>query len=339
MCKLFAIVEVENQKNAEMFTKVAIPAVTKTDNHGMGIMRLGENGVHSQRWLVPPKVIRKKESKKMLKYQKALMHEHNETGKPSKSLYAIAVHGRYATCEKTIENTHPFVKDGTSLMHNGVISNASAFERTLSTCDSEALLTQYLATNVKENAVNLTKSLEGVSGYYATIVFNDNGTIDIWRDDTATLFLAHVRDVGVVIATTAEIITYAAKVCKATLTGIDEIVPYTAIRWTKGLYPQISKFEGKEPELTQTYTLENGFLPNSKVIDYNPDYFHHEIEASPDSYEKHWWNIENEIDREAARVKDWEDQDKADAEELREWYEGTNRKAAMRLRGKGRGVL
>lgn len=247
MCKLLGIVEIENQQNAETFAKKAIPIITKTDNHGLGIMRLGEKGVHIQRWLEPPTVVRKKPSVALLKYEKALKHQNNEAGSVSRNLYALAVHGRFATCTKSLENTHPFYKQGTALMHNGIISNAEEFTRELSTCDSEALLSQYVENDVKGDNSRLTNALKGMSGYYAAIVFNDNGVIDIWRDSTASLFLAHVRNVGVVIATTKEIIIGAARKCGATVTGIDEILPFTAIRWDKGLNPRIGTFEAIKP--------------------------------------------------------------------------------------------
>lgn len=243
MCKLLGVVEIENEVNAEKFVKAAIPFVTKTDNHGLGIMRLGENGVHIRRWLEPPSVVRTKKSSVLLRYEKALKHQENEAGKRSKRTYAIGVHGRYATCARSLANTHPFYRDGTALMHNGIISNASQFEQLVSTCDSEALLTQYLSNDVHKKQANLTAALADVRGYYAAIVFNNDGVIDIWRDETATLFMAHVRNVGVVFATTAEIIISAARRHKFYVTGIDEILPYTAIRWRNGRHPMISTFD------------------------------------------------------------------------------------------------
>lgn len=248
MCKLFGICEVENKKNAEMFTKNVIPSVVKTDNHGLGIMRLGENGVHMQRWLEPPTLVRTKKSTALLRYEAALKHQQNEAGRKSRELYAIAVHGRFATCTRSLQNTHPFYRNGSALMHNGVIPNANQFTQVLSTCDSEALLSQYVEMGVRNDPTRLTEALKNVHGYYAAIVFNDNGIVDIWRDETASLFLAHVRGVGVVFATTEEIIVTAAKKSKAYITGMDEILPYTAIRWTQGISPQISTFESDKVE-------------------------------------------------------------------------------------------
>lgn len=291
MCKLYAVVEIENQKNAERFTKTAIPEITRTDNHGLGIMRLGENGVHIQRWLEPPTVVRRKKSVKLEAYKLALKHQQNEAGTPSRRLDAIAVHGRFATCAKSLQNTHPFYKQGAALMHNGIISNAADFKRELSTCDSEALLSQYVDRGVRDNAEKLDEAMAGVGGYYASVVFNDNGIIDIWRDDTATLHLAHVRNVGIVIATTAEIITKTAKKCEAYITGIDEILPFTHLRWKGGVYPQIREFFAAKP-----YT----------PIETTPKSVLGVIEAHQNSVtertDEPWWVTEEREEREAARA-------------------------------------
>lgn len=309
MCKLFAVVEIENQKNAELFAKKAVPIITETDNHGLGIIRLGERGVHIQRWLEPPKVFRQKKSRALEKYYTALKHQQNEAGNKSEHLYALAIHGRFATCARTLQNVHPFYKDGTALMHNGIIHNAESYERTLSTCDSEALLSQYIKHNVKKNPLNLTDALDGVGGYYAAIVFNDNGNIDIWRDETATLFMAHVKGVGVVIATTAEIIVKTARRCKAYISGIDEILPGVTIRWTNGHSPRISTFESRKPVVI----MSSGGMP------YGKDIIEEHKNSVSDAYDSHWWDLEDMNERQHVKneIAEWEkEQDERQLKEL-----------------------
>ena len=76
-------------------------------------------------------------------------------------LRTVTMHTRYATCGKTFENTHPFIEGDTSLIHNGVISNAYALGLNKnSTCDSENALQLY----VKEKTA-LTKSPELLQNY------------------------------------------------------------------------------------------------------------------------------------------------------------------------------
>lgn len=330
MCKLFAVVEIENQKNAEIFTKKAIPEITATDNHGLGIMRLGERGVHIQRWLEPPTVVRKNQSPMMRRYEKALKHQQNEAGQRSQNLYAIAVHGRFATCARTMENVHPFYKDGTALMHNGIIHEPEQYTRTLSTCDSEALLSQYVENGVRTHAGKLSAALDGVGGYYGAIVFNDGGTIDIFRDDYATLFLAHVRGVGVVIATTEEIITKTAKRCKAYLTGIDEVLPFTNIRWRDGVSPQISTFHPRKPVMPfmPTVVSPNGHAGTHSNL--APDILAgHQANTSDAS--GNWWNTEewDDEDKEAKNVMAWQKEQEADKKAMERLQVGAYKAAAI----------
>jgi glucosamine 6-phosphate synthetase-like amidotransferase/phosphosugar isomerase protein len=273
-------------------------------------MRLGERGVHIQRWLEPPTVVRHKESKALQKYYTALKHQQNEAGNRSEGLDAIAIHGRFATCARTLNNVHPFYKDGTALMHNGVIHNAEKFDLTLSTCDSEALLSQYVKHNVKKNPLNLTDALDGVGGYYAAIVFNDNGNIDIWRDETATLFMAHVKNVGVVIATTSEIIVKTSKKCRAYISGIDEILPGISIRWTEGHSPRISQYEANKPVTfeaigaTATDIIE---AHKASVSDAHwfeeADYPRHFVEKE-DQYLAEWQRQEDEDNKRIAEMQE-----------------------------------
>jgi hypothetical protein len=264
-------------------------------------MRLGERGIHIQRWLEPPQVFRRKKSVALLKYEKALKHQDDTSGTRSRRLDAIAIHGRFATCARTLQNTHPFYRNGAALMHNGIITNASQYDHPLSTCDSEALLTQYLAHDVRASQAKLGGALDGVGGYYAAIVFNDNGVIDIWRDDHASLCMAHVQGVGVVIATTADIIVSTARKCKAYITGIDEILPFTQIRWTRGVSPQIATFEARKP-LT---VLKPEVLPADHAGGYTPSEYGKKHPA-------HWWQEDDYDRREAQRIAQWEHEEEQD---------------------------
>lgn len=243
MCKLFAVLDIENPKIANAYANRAIPLITENDNDGLGIMRLGMNGVYSNRWLGLPSVITKTISKPLQKYQEILENKTSESGQPSPEYDAIAIHGRFATCDVKLANTHPFSANGAALMHNGIISNHDQFKKELSTCDSEILLWRYLETNVKENPQALTQALRGVHGYFACVVFNDNGIVDIWKDDTATLFMGHVKGVGTVIATTEEIILKTAKRMKLKVTGLYEILPFSHLRWQKNRTPEMFIFE------------------------------------------------------------------------------------------------
>ena len=83
---------------------------------------------------------------------------------------SVTMHTRYATCGKEFANTHPFIYEDTSLIHNGSISNAFSTQyragldvNKISTCDSEAALQTYLAKGVNLDPKKAKEWLDGLS--------------------------------------------------------------------------------------------------------------------------------------------------------------------------------
>lgn len=284
MCKLFCVLDVENQTEVEKFIKKAVPYVTKNDNHGMGLMRLGENGIHIQRWLDVPKKLETSPNVTS-PYKEMLRLESNEAGKKSNRLDAIALHGRFATCGISLENTHPFYLGGSALMHNGVITNLKEKDNTISTCDSETLLHRYNTYGVVEEPSALSDAMADVTGYYATIVFNDNGVVDIWRDSQADLVLAYVRGIGNVIATNSELIYKTAKACNKKVMFCYPVMSFTHLRWEKGQAPKTMTFD--KP------VFQTPFTANEK------DMKHLE--------EDHWW-VKEALEKRTGRDWDLDDE-------------------------------
>lgn len=290
MCKLLAVLEIENKSNAELFARKAVKFVTEHDDDGLGIMRLGENGIHIQRWVEVPIIPTMRST--LDRYKNVLELNRNVEGQRSRELYGIGIHGRYATCDVNIQNTHPFYRDDTALMHNGIIRNHHEFDKPLSTCDSEALLTRYIDAGVKRHPKHLTEAMRPVEGYFAAIVFNGDGTIDIWRDDNATLFMAHVKNVGVVIATTADIIMNTTRAVRQEspprrntngrlendikVTAVNEIKPYTVIRWKKGRSPIVKRFFHDTPAIVPSGAAiscgtQRSLFPEQERDEYSPE--------------------------------------------------------------------
>lgn len=312
MCKLFALVEIESRTNAETFARKAVKYVTEHDDDGLGIMRLGENGVHIQRWVEVPIIPIMRST--LDRYKNVLELNRNTEGKRSRDIYAIGIHGRYATCEVNISNTHPFYRDGAALMHNGVIRNHHEFDKPLSTCDSEALLTRYIDVKAIEHPKKITDAMKPIAGYFAAIVFNDNGIIDIWRDDNAKLFMAHVKNVGVVIATTPEIIMNTTRAVRHEMpptrttnekllndikvTAINEIKPFTVIRWKKGRRPIVKRFFHDTP-----VAATGGLVECGTQRSLFPDYERDEFTPEPVGERGRSWQENAEIER-AQRLAD-----------------------------------
>lgn len=123
------------------------------------------------------------------------------------SMTAITLHGRYATSGKQFENTHPFVSDDTSLVHNGVIRNAIALNlNTQSSCDSEVILNLYNKKKVNRWISNIQGVVDELEGYYACGIFtrdkSGNRVLDIIKDDTAKLFAAYIKELKTLVFVT-----------------------------------------------------------------------------------------------------------------------------------------
>jgi hypothetical protein len=236
VCKLFAVIDIENESKALEFSHLAIKPLTRIDDDGLGVITLGNEGLEVERWLVPSDypnttVV----TPKLAKYQKLLPIRYNKAGVQNQEVYAIGMHSRKATTPKCLENVHPFIREDVALIHNGVISNHDHFKKEVSTCDSEALLSQYLEADVKTNLSNIQKVADEMIGWYAFMVFNPlNQSLDIVKDDTTSLFFANVQSVGMVFCTSAEIIKQCAGRMKLSQPEIYEFPAQTAMRWIKG---------------------------------------------------------------------------------------------------------
>lgn len=300
MCKLLAITEVENKANAEAFARKAVRFVTENDDDGLGIMRLGENGIHIQRWVEVPIIPSQRST--LDRFKNVLELNRNTEGVRSRDLYALAIHGRFATCAVNLENTHPFYRMGTALMHNGIIRNHNEYEKVIGTCDSEALLSQYIDHNVRRHPKFVTDAMKGIQGYFAAIVFNDNGVIDIWRDGTATLVMAHVKGVGVVVCTTEDIIINTARACKAKITAVNKIKPFTVIRWRNGHNPIVKRFFHEEPAYVPSGGGNECGTQRNLFPEMEPD----EYTVRPVDVLEKDWQRELELERTAELADDYE---------------------------------
>jgi len=297
MCKLYAIIDIENELKAEKLLRAAYPYVTKSDHDGMGIMRLGEGVIHSQKWVTIPANIDAKPCVNS-PYADALKLEYAEKGTRPHHVDAIALHGRHATCAVNIENTHPFQTAKTALMHNGIIHNVEAKDNKLSTCDSEALLWRYLNNGIPKYPERLSKALADVEGYYACIVFNTSGVVDIWTDDMAGLFLAKIKGVGTVISTTRDIILQSAKRGKFKTEWVYPVKAFTHLRWKKGDAPALRSFikpawataraSALEKEIKEYDTKAKATI---RTVDDNWNPPKH-LDAAQD--DKTWWEEEND---------------------------------------------
>ena len=110
----------------------------------------------------------------------------------------LLIHGRKATCGKSLENTHPMLGSGSALIHNGIVRSAT-IKNKHTTCDSELLLLA-MAENNHERLAEIT-------GYYAFGMIQQiaaDWVLHVAKDDTARLVAGPNKSGGFTFGTTPE---------------------------------------------------------------------------------------------------------------------------------------
>jgi len=150
---------------------------------------------------------------------------------------ALLIHGRTATCNVDIENTHPIKVGKGIIIHNGVV-DSKKYKNLHSTCDSELILQAYQAGGIQEVA-------EEITGYYAFGILypTGKGLIRIARDDRAPLFGGFTK-FGEVFATTQNLV----EITGATIRG--KIKDNVCMTFSNGQYIHTEKFTPKRKIVT-----------------------------------------------------------------------------------------
>lgn len=223
MCKVMMMAGINdnNRENAWKFIKEMAKEMSPGNTDGCGYSAVATDGsLFGERWHINSEAFINRElapplselEGDLLKVYKGAIVRPVAPVKYSKfgslqvdSIAAITLHTRFATSGRDFINTHPFVVGNTSLIHNGVISNASQLEMKQSTCDSEAILNLY----VKNQVFNKPKAIQDVAdklhGYYACGVLSKSKSagvvLDIFKCDSANLTSAYVKELGMVFST------------------------------------------------------------------------------------------------------------------------------------------
>lgn len=122
-----------------------------------------------------------------------------------KDVKSLTLHARYATCGREFANTHPFIDNDISLVHNGGISNHLALNvNKISTCDSEAALQTYIQKDVLNNINNAQEWIDMLAGRWAFGIFGkmNNGVrvLDVVKGES-NLYYCDIPEIGNVYAT------------------------------------------------------------------------------------------------------------------------------------------
>lgn len=128
------------------------------------------------------------------------------SGHPDEPTGPIIMHGRHATNDVNLTNTHPFRKDNWALVHNGVVDctwndypagfnigedgfdedYVKKIQKRYSTCDSEYLLNTYVHGEGHHDWYH------NIEGYAATMAISPKNDLIVAKDDTATLYMAGI---------------------------------------------------------------------------------------------------------------------------------------------------
>lgn len=252
MCKLMMMcgIPANKSKLAAKFIKKSVPYMTKEDQDGLGYVALGDQGIFGERWLNIENAF--KSRRRYTKNQEVLnkffgssvtgdYENYTKFGKVDfNNARSILFHTRYATCGKNMKNTHPFVIGDTALIHNGVILNHADVmsfhdDCKISTCDSEAILQEYLASEVNESPENIQDIAEILDGWYACGVLTKNNEgkdfVDIFKCRNSSLYVGLVAELECfVFCTDIEILQNTAKDMKMNVVAYDEFVGGKFIR-------------------------------------------------------------------------------------------------------------
>jgi predicted glutamine amidotransferase len=217
MCKVFMVAGVKPSTVEKVwkFTQAIAKPMSKFNSDGIGYAAITADGkLFGERWLNNNHMFKKQDdgNDKMLVDMfgdaiegKTDAFEYSSFGEVDHSkMVALTLHTRMATSPKGLLNTHPFVYDNTSLIHNGVIRNTEDFNFTLSTCDSEAILISYLKQEVKKDPANFDKAAKMLRGYYACGVLTnteEGPILDIFKSG-ARLHIAYVKELETWVAST-----------------------------------------------------------------------------------------------------------------------------------------
>lgn len=224
MCKLLIMTGItEGLVAQEFMRRMAIP-MSKTNAHGIGYTAVGPDGeLFSERWLnnehffetkdvMTPEIAKSLEPYVHRLPKGALESNYSKLGNIDfDNVRSVTMHTRFATCGREFANTHPFIYEDTSLIHNGTIRNAFSTHYSsglnvnkISTCDSEAALQTYLSQGVNLDTKKAKEWLNILTGSWAFGILsrNEQGNriLDVIRG-ISSLYYMEIDGLGKVFTT------------------------------------------------------------------------------------------------------------------------------------------
>jgi glucosamine 6-phosphate synthetase-like amidotransferase/phosphosugar isomerase protein len=263
MCKIMGMpgVKPELIEQAWSFVVASRPYMTKADDDGYGYAAFTKAGnLIAEKWLDTNTAYNYPEKDLMLKERlgEVLTEDVKEPvydsfGELETEVSCIITHSRLATCDVSLKNVHPFIKNNIALIHNGIIRNHDKFPKEVSSCDSEAILQLYTKEQVNlfpQNIDNITKQLQG---YYGCMILAEDSTgrkiMDVIKHQ-ANLYLTWVNELETfVICTSDDIIKKTCVDMDYSHEKIFTIAPNTFVRFDAITGEVLYKSKFKEAEI------------------------------------------------------------------------------------------
>ncbi len=143
---------------------------------------------------------------KVAKFLKKGFFDAESNDVPSDGGFLI-IHGRNATCQINVDNTHPMLvwgqEDGpiAAMVHNGVVRSYK-YKPKDSTCDSEMLIQAYVFGGMAE----VEKEIYGSYGFMHLQLINDKKTLHVAKDSKAKLHCGIINGTIFSFATTESLL-------------------------------------------------------------------------------------------------------------------------------------
>ena len=232
---------------ADLALQAAHEVISKTERDGFGYAQSSSSGLRAK--YVKPQEFKtleglpnmyRRAGKAAEAFSTTFRTSHEGIYKPDKHMM---IHGRTATCGVSLENVHPFRRNGWTLAHNGVIGydgpdKSKAHSKV--TCDS-----QHLLICMADNTPTLQRKedLTNITGYAAFLALNPQGKMFVAVDDTARLYAGITKTGRWIFGTTESIVEAIADVWKCK--GVEA---YQLAEWT---WLEFDPSNHSEPELSE----------------------------------------------------------------------------------------
>lgn len=284
MCKVMIFTNGSKVKDLKKLVNAIAPAITAKDKDGFGWSAQGSNGVFGERSISSKPQYRLDVNNLAVKLP-LIKPVYESIGKVSDISGGLLFHGRTSTNSKGLLNTHPIVRDGFTLIHNGVVDNEGPEYTKLTTNDTEDLVYYLANKGIKGIEANL-------SGYYAFGAFDPQGRLHIARDSNARLNVAWIKSIqSYVFATTIDLIESVCKKMKwrygpieAVTDNIYAIFEGNNLLWNQSIKPL--GYGSRQAALMSTSLHYLDSTPETKELDvpesdqFEPQVFDQFVESS-----------------------------------------------------------